>query len=565
MRNTLVSSIALSLAITATPRLSIGAELDFGTLAVQHMNSHSAQYGLDANYSFRVRAIGNDALLARKDVRLTQYYRGVKVDDGEIILHMNKDGTNFLSQPTQDDDFTDDLRRGIDLNTAPTISPTTALAAAHRALAPLGPYETPPTATLVITALDNTNMPSGQVGSNTQYRLAYHVSTLLANDADGIAATDFLVDAQTGGIIRGWSSLKTAAATGTGYSQYSGTVSVATNKIHPFQYEMLDTTRGTGGEFGHNAVTDAEHRPSALVPGPLYTDSDNHWGDGIDYRNTESTFSTNGQTAAVDAAYAMAATWDLYQLVFGRNGIDDRGKATYARVHVGDDYYNAYWMDSCFCMSYGDGPRSISGLGLPGSSMTALDIGGHEMTHGVTSATANLRMEGESGGLNEATSDIMGNMVEFYKRGPWFTPNAIEDVGGTWTVGEELSTGAIRYMYHPSLDGRSVDTWSSSIAALDPHLSSGVGNHFFFLLSHGASISDVALRSPMANGITSIVGIGNDKAAKIWYRALTVYMTPGTDYHEARLATLLAAIDYYGLGSVEYATVDKAWRAVNVM
>ena len=72
------------------------------------------------------------------------------------------------------------------------------------------------------------------------------------------------------------------------------------------------------------------------------------------------------------------------------------------------------------------------------------------------------------------------------------------------------------------------------------------------------------LGSPMTNGVTSITGIGNDKAGRIWYRALTTYMTKRTNYAGARVATLNAAADLYGSSSTEYATVNTAWLAVNV-
>uniref|UniRef100_UPI0013D3529C M4 family metallopeptidase n=3 Tax=Pseudomonadota TaxID=1224 RepID=UPI0013D3529C len=78
----------------------------------------------------------------------------------------------------------------------------------------------------------------------------------------------------------------------------------------------------------------------------------------------------------------------------------------YNRVHYSRNYNNAYWSDACFCMTYGDGD------GTTLRPLVALDVAGHEMTHGVTSRTANLTYSGESGGLNEATSDIFGTMVE---------------------------------------------------------------------------------------------------------------------------------------------------------
>jgi Zn-dependent metalloprotease len=121
-------------------------------------------------------------------------------------------------------------------------------------------------------------------------------------------------------------------------------------------------------------------------------------------------------------------------------------------------------------------------------------------------------------------------------------------------------------MHKPSRDGASPDFWSSTLGSLDVHYSSGVANHFFFLLAHGSQIDALSEneQSPMTNGVTGITGIGNDKAARIWYRALTTYMTSATKYAGARAATLSAAADLYGATSTEYATVALAWKAVNV-
>ena len=98
------------------------------------------------------------------------------------------------------------------------------------------------------------------------------------------------------------------------------------------------------------------------------------------------------------------------------------------------------------------------------------------------------------------------------------------------------------------------------------HYSSGIGNHFFYLLAEGSgprTIGGVAHDSPTCNGST-VTGIGRDAAQQIWYRALTVYMTSSTSYSGARTATLDAAKDLYGAGSTQYATVAAAWRAVSV-
>ena len=208
-------------------------------------------------------------------------------------------------------------------------------------------------------------------------------------------------------------------------------------------------------------------------------------------------------------------------------------------------------------MTYGDGD------GVQLGPLTSLDVAAHEMSHGVTSSTANLTYSGESGGLNEATSDIMAAAVEFYA-------NNANDVGD-YLVGEEvalpgLGQPALRFMDRPSRDGSSADYWSSGTKNLDVHYSSGVANHFFYLLAEGSgpkTINGVSYDSPTSNGST-IAGIGRDAAVQIWYRALTTYMTSSTDYQGARTATLNAASDLYGAGSTEYATVAAAWSAVNV-
>ena len=98
------------------------------------------------------------------------------------------------------------------------------------------------------------------------------------------------------------------------------------------------------------------------------------------------------------------------------------------------------------------------------------------------------------------------------------------------------------------------------------HYSSGVGNHFFYLLAEGSgakTIGGVAHNSPTCNGST-VTGIGRDAAGRIWYRALTVYMTSSTNYAGARTATLNAARDLYGAGSTQYNAVAAAWSAVSV-
>ncbi|CAL9419399.1 Transglutaminase-activating metalloprotease [Streptomyces sp. enrichment culture] len=345
-----------------------------------------------------------------------------------------------------------------------------------------------------------------------------------------------ITDATTGEKLHEWQ----AVHTGTGRSLYSGTVTLGTYKSGS-AYQLYDTSRG-----GHKTYNLARGTSGT---GALFTDADDTWGTGT------ASSSSSDQTAAVDAAYGAQITWDFYKNTFGRSGIRNDGKAAYSRVHYGSNYVNAFWQDSCFCMTYGDGSGNTHPL-------TSLDVAGHEMSHGVTSVTAGLRYSGESGGLNEATSDIFGAGAEFYA-------NNSSDAGD-YLIGEKIDINGngtpLRYMDKPSKDGASKDYWSSSLGSVDVHYSSGPANHFFYLLAEGSgskTVNGVSYNSPTYDGST-VTGIGRAKALQIWYKALTTYFTSTTNYKAARTGTLNAASALYGASSAEYKAVDAAWKAVNV-
>ncbi|WP_233289300.1 M4 family metallopeptidase, partial [Kitasatospora sp. MBT63] len=344
-----------------------------------------------------------------------------------------------------------------------------------------------------------------------------------------------VTDAATGEVLSSHEQVQTAAGTGKGV--FVGSVPLTTTQSGS-TYQLKDA--GRGGMYTTNLANKTSGK------GTLYTDADNAWGTGA---------ASNTQSAAVDAQFGAAATWDYYKNSFGRLGIRGDGVGAYSRVHYGKNYVNAFWDDSCFCMTYGDGDGNSHPL-------TELDVSGHEMTHGVTANTAGLNYSGESGGLNEATSDIFGTMVEFSANLPSDKPD--------YLIGELININGdgtpLRYMDKPSKDGGSADYWSSTVGNKDVHYSSGVGNHFFYLLAEGSgakTINGVSYNSPTSNGST-VTGIGRDKAAAIYYRALTVYMTSTTNYKAARTATLNAAKDLYGATSTEYKAVAAAWSGVNV-
>lgn len=357
--------------------------------------------------------------------------------------------------------------------------------------------------------------------------------------ADGVPSKLHLIlDARSGQVIDRWDDIQTADDVGTGRTLYGGNVPLNDTLKSSGKYILKDGTRGK------HYVVDMRHTQSSEFK---FKDNDNVWGD-----NTEA----NNETVAADAAYGQAMSWDYYKNIHGRLGVNDDNRGGRSRVHFGTGVDNAWWdLGGCQCMTYGDGSFF--------NPVVSMDVAGHELSHGVTEKTAGLIYSGESGGLNEGTSDIFGAMIEFYANNANDAPD--------WDIGEKLYNtpgSALRYMIQPSKDGVSADCWYSGVGNIDVHYSSGVANHFFFLLSEGTtngspSKTCVAGNTRVATGNGSVTGIGRLKAEKIWYRALDIYMTANETFAKARLDTIKAADDLYGVGSAESAAVAAAWTAVN--
>jgi Zn-dependent metalloprotease len=458
-----------------------------------------------------------------RHVRMDRTYKGLPVLGGDLVVHLGADGAV--------DSVSQTLSAPVAVSTTPSV-PATKAQAATRSTLPAGLTVDGSTPTLAVDA------------THGAPRLVWDVrsSGVRANGTPSRLHT--WVDASTGKVLG--SADEIHEADGTGASLYSGTVTIQTT-LSGSSYQLKDATRGSS-QVGDMANKQDSMRCQLLqmgcTSGTLFTDADNAWGNGTN---------ANRQSAAVDAAYGQARTWDYFKNAHGRNGIWNTGQGSPSRVHYGNGYVNAFWDGKQ--MTYGDGDGRSFG------PLVSLDVAGHEMSHGVTENSANLTYSGESGGLNESTSDIFGSMVEF-------SANNASDPGD-YLIGEEfdLASGlGFRRMDNPSSDGSSVNCWSPTVGTLDVHYSSGVGNHFFYLLAEGSgsrTIGGKAHSSTTCDGST-LAGIGRDAAAKIWYRALTVYMTSSTNYAGARAATVKAAGDLFGAGSTQAAAVAATWGAVSV-
>ena len=506
--------------IVATPRAGAAPAKLSPAAHAALLKSATAAVGDTA----KILDLGSKEKLIVKDVakdadgtthtRYERTYAGLPVLGGDLVVHV-KNGLSTVSEASK-----------ADLKVATTTARVTSSTAAHKALA------VAKKADATRPAVDGA--PRLVVWATGAEPVLAWESVVGGTQDDGTPSElHVITDATSGKALFDFQAVRT----GTGTGQYAGSVPLSTTPSGS-TYQLVD-----GDRAGHRTY-DLNQGTSGT--GTLFTDDNDVWGDGTQ---------SNRQTAGVDVAFGAAATWDYYKDVFGRNGIRNDGVAAYSRAHYGNSYVNAFWSDSCFCMTYGDGASNAHPL-------TALDVAAHEMSHGVTAATAGLTYSGESGGLNEATSDIFAAAVEFHA-------NLAADVPD-YLVGEKIDINGngtpLRYMDKPSKDGASRDNWDSSLGGLDVHYSSGPANHFFYLLSEGSgakTVNGVSYDSPTYDGVP-VTGIGIENAQRIWYRALTTYMTSSTNYAGARTATLQAAADLFGAYSDTYLSVAAAWAGIHV-
>ena len=466
--------------------------------------------------------------------KVRQTINDVPVWEGEAIVHLKGDGT--LST------ITDNLKGNFSVDTQPAFDAENAIAIAERAfkIANASPDAK------AVDALSG--LKSAPIADLWIYKgedrdhLAYRVRIDDSDNQTNPSMPVYFVDAQTGETVFQYDNLQT----GSGSSLYSGTVSINTSSTGGTYY-MEDLTRKQG-TFNMNSTGNESTGTGGTAS--RYTDTDDNWNATI-------------QRAGVDAHYGAAKTFDYYLNVHNRNGIDGSGgpgsttaaansgiRLIVSRVHFGSSgrYNNAFWNGTN--MSYGDGDGSTF------TPLTTIDICGHEMTHGVTERTAGLTYSNESGALNESMSDVFGAMVELYADGGSATTD-------TWKIGEDAYTpgtagDALRRMDNPNSVG-DPDHYSlrytGSADNGGVHTNSSIANHAFYLIAAGGT--------NRVSGV-NVTGIGTTDAAKIWYLALTQYMTSGTNFSGARTATVNAANALFGSTSAQATTVAKGWCAVGV-
>lgn len=491
------------------------------------LRDRAAQRAIGNPDEYDVKRVEIDELrMAHTHVQ--QKINGVPVWEGEAIVHLKADGELSL--------ITDALKDGVTVETRPTLTEGDALFAAKRMYRGSRFLTEEPRIQLYIYRGEDRD------------RLAYRVEMPRLDGTEETAVPVIFVDAHTGEKVFEYNNLQT----GSGSSLYSGTVTIDTSSAGSTFY-MEDLTRRQGTFNMNNTGNETTGTGGTQS---RFTGTDDIWN-------------ATAERAGVDAHWGARWTYDYFKNVHGRNGINgSNGPGTTSagansgislvasRVHFGTSYNNAFWFNNQ--MSYGDGD------GVNFGPLVTLDIAGHEMTHGITQYTAGLTYANESGALNESMSDVFGALVESYSRGGVVN-------GDTWKIGEQAYTpgtsgDALRYMDNPHLAGNGgytadddpdhyAERYTGTADSGGVHINSGIGNKAFHLVAAGGTHH--------RSGVT-VTGIGTADAGRIWYRALTVYMTSSTNFSGARTATLNAATDLFGSSSAQWTTVATAWCAVGV-
>ncbi|GAB3381965.1 M4 family metallopeptidase [Lysobacter fragariae] len=465
-------------------------------VAAKANERHSELLGFDANSGLTVLNSATDAD-GTKHYRYAQTFRGIPVF-GESITVSEKNGAvrNMFGRTTTG------LDREIAAGAA-KLSSAQALSIGKSA--GMG---------LRASQLHTQNEKSEQmifVDDAGKAHLAYVVSYFADSAKGGSPTRPFvIVDANSGKVLKKWDGLTHAlVGTGPGGNAKTGQYQWGSGG----QYGFLDVAQsGTTCTMNNTNVKSVNLNGSTGTSTTAYS-----------YTCPNNTYKAiNGAYSPInDAHYFGGVITQMYPAYTGYNALSFQ---LVMRVHYGSSYENAFWNGSN--MSFGDGASTFYPL-------VNADVSGHEVSHGFTEQHSNLTYSGQSGGMNEAFSDMGGEATEYFWKG-----------SNDFDVGREIfksANGALRYMCNPTADGGSIDNAANYTSSLDVHYSSGVYNKAFCLLAKTA-------------------GWDTPKAFKVMARANALYWTASSTFNSGACGVETAATD---LGYTK-ADVTAAFTAVGV-
>lgn len=485
-----------------------------------NVTSAKSLLGLDVNADLSLIRSEQDQI-GETHYRYSQTYNGIPVENTMYIMNVkNNQLIGMSGDIVLDFDQQMNSRSGASLNESDAINVALNHVDAHSYA-----WQKPLMEQQLKTQTNNsgaTYYPSvslcwyspGDVIEPKSLRLCYKVDVY---SVEPLSRAFYFVDTESGKVLGKKEVLCFTDATGTAATAYSGTQTIHSD-LNGGSYRLRDLTKGNG----IITLTAA----------------------GADYTNATANWTLTGTNQyALDAHYGVSQTYAFYLANFGRNSVDNAGYALTSYVNESATVDNAYWDGTS--MHFGN--RSSNGAGI-----TAIDVDGHELTHGVTQYTSNLNYSNQSGAMNESMSDIFGKSVQF-----WSKPTDV-----SWLMSNDMNWN-IRNMANPNQFGQP-DTYLGTnwyTGASDNggvHTNSGVGNFMFYLLVTGGSgTNDIG-------SAYTVTGLGLTKADAILYRSETVYLTPTSQYTNWRTACISAATDLYGAASNEVNQVMNAWFAVGI-
>lgn len=468
-----------------------------------------------------------------KHLKFQQYYKTLPVYGSQLIVHISPEAElslNGRSQPSpvmESVEPTWSVEQAKEVAIAELSQKTLYKQMSEKELEMLD-YHGPESELVIYPYMDD-------FGS---FHLAYHL-TLRPNFLE---VYEYFVDANTGEIINSYNH--TCSFDGSDTAQATD-LNGNTRTINTYDYN--------GTFYMYDASREMYNGPDPGLPKPGDGGIETLDLGGSSYANpqfediTSSNNVWSGQSIypnAVSAHYNAGLSYEYYRTVHNRNSINGQGGDIISFINVTDEngsqLDNAFWNGQY--MFYGNGDQVFKPLA------GALDVAGHEMSHGVIQNTANLEYQGESGAINESMADVFGVLIDW----------------GDWKLGEDIiantnafPTGCLRDMSDPHNGGSSIqdvsngwqpdhydERYTGSQDNGGVHINSGIPNKAFYLIASS---------------------IGKEKTEQIYYRALTQYLTRSSKFIDLRLAVVQAAGEINGVTTANINVVKNAFDQVGVL
>jgi len=515
--------------ITSTRNTSagrLGAISDIRQACTAYVQELKPQLGITrSDVDFSVRNTNSDQFNKTR-VRMDQRYKGIPVYGADVVVHLNASGEGESFNGTYYN-----IKEDIDV--VPRVTEQAAVEKVNSQLAgrmPLRPLSEQERKWVQYEQPHVTLCIYRDKKLVTTFLLAYHIISCPSIQQ----RWEHFVDAVTGNVLH---QVQTTCyvdgpRTATGLDLNGASQSLSTYQVGS-TFFLVDTSRPM-----YNAA--ASVLPDSPVGAIFTINQNNTFGTSASFLHVTSANNAWSNATGVSAHFNAGVAYEYYRTTFSRNSIDGNGGTIYSMINVpnetGQALDNAYWNGKV--MSYGNGDVAFKPLA------GALDVGGHEMTHGVVQNTANLEYQGESGAINESMADIFGCMMD----------------PADWLIGEDIvkltafPSGALRSLSDPHNGGTSLaspgfqpshtnEAYTGTEDNGGVHINSGIPNNAFYRFAQATTSA---------------------KAAAVFYKALDAYLTKSSKFIDLRLAVIKAAGDLYGPASAEVTQAGIAFDAVGI-